>query len=488
MIRVNTYERAAAIVASMVDDGRVISAAPNTPLAELVRHSSPFKTKETNGYSNTADDSRSMAHAVNAASSGFINDNYVAGQRSLHDVTTDGIGENLRQFVKKHLSFARSVVKPTVLHFEEKLLGWLESNRFKDPSQDFELELVNVPELLSDDAFVNRVNQYAKSTAVYPSGVLNLAARSFEDIQAVIQTGSSRFDALVAAWFTTLKPEMVQYHWHAVFANGIMDDSYFQGVQTSSDIQYKMNWAIMTFLSASKLRDNPAASEGTNLFKYQTTMDEILAFSASLIVQVSNRLESYRRARTLVINADRYNKKLTVFGEVYNEWSKGSSVDVLMGLLVSTRRGDMTVDAINANAQDYLRDWNAYCTYSKSATETRAHDAFRRFVEIEFYEDLKNLSPEEQDFVGKNSTSIEHMKKYLHEELKSITREEMSKPGEVALRIIGKCRFYYSSAYGILSDINEAGRLNPKIDVREAALFAATRYLSKYMTAMMVVR
>jgi hypothetical protein len=51
----------------------------------------------------------------------------------------------------------------------------------------------------------------------------------------------------------------------------------------------------------------------------------------------------------------------------------------------------------------------------------------------------------------------------------------------LALHIICQCRFYYTEAEFILSEIEEIGKQNPGIDVREAALIATINYLVDYL-------
>jgi hypothetical protein len=52
---------------------------------------------------------------------------------------------------------------------------------------------------------------------------------------------------------------------------------------------------------------------------------------------------------------------------------------------------------------------------------------------------------------------------------------------ELALNLMARARFYFTAGYQILSGIEQATKLNPNLDPREAALVSAVNYVTDYL-------
>jgi hypothetical protein len=74
------------------------------------------------------------------------------------------------------------------------------------------------------------------------------------------------------------------------------------------------------------------------------------------------------------------------------------------------------------------------------------------------------------------------MNKLLESEIDKLSIKDMDDYIGVSLKAIAKCRFFYTSSYNILDDINKIGMVNQEVDVREAALLATINYITDYLT------
>ena len=489
MIRQQTYSRVNAICSALYDRGYVAMPVGNSPLSELYRLSYPFITKTGEGaglkVGTGSDDPNFIGTAVQMASA---SDGYQSG-RSLHDATADDIGKDLQTVLKKHLLFARTVVNPVVTDFTTRLEQWLNDNRHYDPTRDFNIVQVGLPELMTDAAFIETVKAHESNNPYLPETHFRHQAITQDGLLAMFQTGSSRVDALIATWLASCDQEALVYRWNTFFANSTVGENSYKDVIGEPNLGDRINYLMMLFLTARKLRAEPQAVEGTNLTTYTNEVNQILQFASSHLLRAGVRYELYAKNDTLVLNADNYSKTLHVHADVYNNWvTTGGNIEVLFGLLASSRNDAMTVDAINERAKDYHREWTSYCTYARSLHETRRFNSFLTFIEASFNDDLKHLGQEEEARFATNPETKATALKFLKEELAAIKPEMMVSPNDIARAVIGRCRFYYSSAYFILNEIDNAGKMTKDIDVREAALFASVKYLATYFAKQIAIR
>lgn len=489
MIRQETYARANALATSLYDRSCVAMPIGNSPLSELYRLSYPFITKKgegagvREGTGNT--DVGFIGVAVQMASS---SDGYTPG-RSLHDATADDVGKDLQAILKKHLLFARTVVNPVVVDFTTRLETWLNDNRHYDPTRDFNIVQVALPELLTDTTFVETLKAHESTNPYLPQTNFHHIAIKPDEMLALFQTGSARVDGLIGSWLMACQLDDLSYQWNTFFANGTVGEGSYKDVAGEPNLLNRINKLLMLFLTARKLRNEPQAVEGTNLINYTNEVNQILQFASSHLLRAVTRYELYLKNDTLVLNTDSYAKTMYVHADVYNNWvTSGGNIEVLFGLLSSNQTGIMTVPAIDEKAKEFHREWTSYGTYSRSLHETRRFSSFLTYIEACFIDDLKHLKEEEEARIASNPETKATMMKFLKEELAAIKPEMMVSPGEIALNIIGRCRFYYSSGYFILNEINNAGKMTKDIDVREAALFAAVKYLATYFAKQIAIR
>ncbi len=177
----------------LADKGLTVVAAPNSLLAELTRLSVPVIPAK---LIDTPEEKR-----IDTYVKGFDEDHY-----SQHSAMQDQVVEELSQLVTKHISFARNIVKPCVLHFAELIQKFQNDYRAKDPASDFEIVQLNFPAIIDDDSFKDSINKYASKTSLTPEALLKLDSVDDATLVSMLVTGASDLDKLLQEWISN-KPE-----------------------------------------------------------------------------------------------------------------------------------------------------------------------------------------------------------------------------------------------------------------------------------------
>ena len=247
-----------------------------------------------------------------------------------------------------------------------------------------------------------------------------------------------------------------------------------------------MNYGLAIFLLANKLfNEIDESAQDMNLKVYQEAMVQYREYGGTLTINNLNLIAQYEKTEQLIINIDNIRHKAKVNGRVYTKWlSEGGSVEVIFGLIAS---GDTNTsrNMIDKKSDYYMREWEAYETYYRVNEGNKLFDNFKDFVSASFFSLMDTFDDSETDYINAHPKYMENVKELLGREINAIRSDDMEKVYDVALRVIGKCRFYYTSSYNILADIQEASKVNPDTDVREAALLATINYIADYLADQM---
>lgn len=458
----------------LADKGLTVVAAPNSMLAELTRLSVPAMPVE---LIDVQEEKR-----VETFVKSFDED-----YGSQHSATQDQLVEELSQLVNKHISFARNIVKPSVLHFAETIQKFQNDYRVKDPASDFEIVQLNFPAIIEDESFKDSIEKYVGKTSLTPESLLKLDTVDETTLSGMLVTGADRLDKLVHEWISNKSECFLKNIWNDFFDKqayaGAFESALGPNNFEGADI------ALAVFLIATHLSNNVPAVTNMTLVQYNKTIGQYLQYAGSAIARRSDVNKAYNGvAKTLVVAKDQLNKKIYVNSPIYREWlASGGDNTILLGQLVSG--GDaVTLSSVTSNAEKFKADWERYYLFAKSGDVNKALKDFKDMLLLSFVEDLRNLAPEEQDYITKNSSHINTAIELATQIVDGIQSSDMNAINDIALKMVAQARFHYTSAYAILNDINQAAVINPNIDVREAALLAITNYLSDYVAAQLSVK
>ena len=102
---------------------------------------------------------------------------------------------------------------------------------------------------------------------------------------------------------------------------------------------------------------------------------------------------------------------------------------------------------------------------------------------------MTDFSEEEMEYINFDTNFLDKAQTIFNREVDNIRMFDMEDIYGIATKLICKSRFFYTDAESILTDINEAKKINPNIrDVREASLIATIHYVVDYIADQMTLR
>lgn len=486
MIFPATFQLATSLATELSDLGYAVAASPNSALQDVTRHASPFVAKGVDEQFYTLDpmtvnkvDMDSLAYAVQATTSGDNNN------PSIFEESSAGLVRDLSKMVTTHLSYAKNEVRPTFTDFKEKLVSYLENYQPKNPATNFEITQYNFPEVLTDGLFADEIRRYIGTTIVEAKPI-SLGERTNDELLQLLLTGSKSIDKRLAEWAGDLSSNLLRTVWYSLFGLG-------QESGTNSLAQNGVNLAVheridhslVAYLFARNLYNNPAEDSKLSLNDYKTQVAGIRDYAGRMLAENFRVFSSYLSSKVLILSADK--TTAVVNGPVYKEWlSTGGSVELLYGVLVSGDRSK-TVNAINEKLDSYRNNWSTYVAASMMSETTRSFQNFKTYLLGQFSIELEHPTSMEFEYGKTNANYKETAKRLACEYVEKLTPEDMKQPNKIAMELVARCRYFYSSAYRILSDMEEVARLSPNINPREAALLASIRYLSTYFASQLSI-
>jgi hypothetical protein len=243
---------------------------------------------------------------------------------------------------------------------------------------------------------------------------------------------------------------------------------------------------LFTLLTARNLIQRVEDVEADmTLSAYRDVMEDFISYSSACICEYIRRFDLATKNNVILLS--RSNKAALVNGEIFREWlNEGGCVETILGTILSDTP-ITTKNLINESRDKLLDKWNSYCHLAKMSAISEEHVRFRLFITNEFLRSLDSLTDDEVEYSKKNVSYLETASKLAAELIDDGKHIYSLEPYCLALKLMAKCRFFYTSAYCILKDIHEAGEVNPDIDVREAALMAVINYLGDYLFEQMSI-
>jgi len=472
MLNKNTFMNAVGFAEALAANNVKAAALPNTVIYELVRLSNP------EFFNQKLDNEQSLDLFADSVQLATQSDH---GNLSAHSAAIDGYIQDISQLVSNHISYAKNSVVPVINDFSEKYRQFRESISGSEVAK-YNVVKLCLPSILKDESFLEVLKPYKNRKPLQPSKSFFLKTdKTDEELLALVSIGHNRTDKLIHEWLGQFNPEFLSHVWQSFFVNSKGAATFkFQDIEKRNVFE-RCDVALAMFLISNKLFNDVQDAEGMDLNTYKRIMAEYRDYSGSVLTQAIDRIVYFTKAKTLVVEALTEPYTVKVNGELYDPWlDNGGDSDVILGLAVSG--SDVrNLDLINENAQKYKNQWNSYVAFLSTKEKNESVLACKRWIEGEVYSGLKTLDDTEKEYINSHPTYMDTVKKLLAEELDMIKSKDLEDVDLVSLRIIGKVRFFYTCAYEILSDMLEASKVNPDIDPREAALFAAINYVADYV-------
>jgi hypothetical protein len=467
MINRNTYSLANSLAQTLKDKGLTVVANPNTVLSELVKSSALPFTEPNNG----------LPEMIEACTGTFGN------EESQHSLELSGYVKDLSKIVLSHIDIAKNSVKPIVAELALAIQEYQNINIVKHPAENFNVEICNIPDIAKDENFLDLITSYIDKSSISPDLKFNLNTKIHEELLALMCFGHARTDKLIFEWISSLKGNLLDEIWESFFT--IVSDKpvslNYNAIKTMH-VFARLNIGLAFFLLGRKLYDNvDESAEGMSLQNYKATAVEYRDFGGCMVAESLKAINNQTKLNKLIVEVKYYSSSVTVNGELYGPWlTTGGTPEIILGLLVSSDVSSLT-GAIDANSKKYTDIWNSYCLYHQTDNSNKEFSNYKNFLASHFNIMLKSPCELEIKYSLKNPTYAVSCNKLAAECIDRLTVAAMKDSYGTALDLIGNCRFFYTSAFDILNDIQKTAIANPNADVREAALIAVINYMAVYM-------
>ena len=476
MLVEKSFEQALPLV--QILDSREFCVAPveNTPLAALVAASNSVTVavdSSTNEY-DYAMFSPSMAAS--------------ATDNETHNQLFDETISFLSKTVLQHVSNAKNIVAPVVMTVADRIIA--RSQEELTSVKTYAIVPVYLPAPMGNEGFKDSVEKAQGGVYADPEKYLKLkSVFAPEAVMQMMLTGSSDYDEKLKEWYSSKGDTFFDKIWTAVFQDPETSTANESCglVKLLEDKETGTDAALAVYLIARNLFENIPENTGLTLVEYKRIVSQ---YKDACAIRLKRAYESYiaqEQAGILAIENNEQAKEIKVNGATYSGYiQNGGKNEVILGAVVSGVI-PYNVNVLKDNNQQFIEAWDRYMLVTVAENKNRAIIRFKEICLSAFLSDLANLTAFEQEFVLANPGHTQKCQEIANQIVDDLMVHEISKPYDVALKLVCNARFYYTDAEKILSTINKVSEENKAIDVREAALIATIEYLVDYITDQMKV-
>lgn len=495
----------------MDDAGVSVVPKDGTPLMSLVGALDPINAFHApiGGSPVTPSETRQML-SMDALS---LNVEMVSGVESIFNKTVQALADDIAPFVTAHVSAAKNVVLPLMLECEENLTNFLATTAIPPAEQDFAVKVRQLPEILLDDSFLGMgLEAFADAGEKVSNEVVSLKLKNAEAIDAIVAgataLGNDRLNGLLGKWLARANFEQMKRTLMVNFYDGSVVDNTSdlneRGQKPLSGIFYfyeqygfavtqgvssftRLDTALACYLLATWLSEN-VQETSLSLADYKSNAEQMRADAAAVIFSTLRRVKIQLETNTMVLEYNSVNKEVVVLNPVYTNWlEQGGSPEVLFGFLVAgTSYFDVAL--INERLEEGKRAWNSYLMYRGSKDSDRAFETFKSYIVSYMSNKMAELTEVEKAYLadGAEVTHRSRVAELVKAEIDHFDHRLLDDIPHLAMHLVAKARFFFTSAYLILNEMRLASKENPNIDPREAAGLAVAKYIVQYLAEQMV--
>lgn len=499
MIKSSTYLNAVPLAREINAMGLTVTARSNTVLSMLNEASAGMFDAATADSSTTnlpyvlgnPKLAQQMHRTANERADDVAYATSDTNESSEHSKIVLQVADQISPYITSHLSAARNMVAPLVIDLAEKLHRFVTSKPI-DPSSLFCINKRVVPLIVQDESFMSDLEPYQNATASWTGFSKQLDIPDEDSFyEALVDVGNDRLNGLIQGWLGEKGLDFIKAVYALIFAQrweyeqrypqfDWRELSITHDPSRSDNLYHVMDMNLAVYLISTKLLSQVAPSSNYPLALYKEEMRHAADFAASHVWRVLKVLSRQHEQKMVVSGIDVLKKEITVHAALYEAYlANGGTPEVLLGMLVSGNRL-FTMDAIQEQQEKLKTAWQQYVVLSQADIRQTITRQFLIYAKDEVIRGLDDLTPLEEEYALTYPQYKAKIANLVDAELKKLDHRAMEDIDHTALHLIAKCRFYYTSAYAILYEMQVVARENPDIDPREAALLSTIKYLAEY--------
>lgn len=488
MLRVNSVVSGVPLAIECIPFKKKIVARPQTLLSELMSicNTASYAQCIAQGDMNGTVSDVPDAIASYAESRAWGLNAQEVGGPTEHDSVMDAAIKKIAELVRGHIKFARSIAAPVVSEYGDLLTERL-SNAVVSNAMDFKVIESGAPVFMESERFQNEILSFGDKIAPVPLKQILFKEQTYEQILEFIKTGDSKLDAEIIAWISQFDHVDVITMFNTLF--GYNDNRAIQYNKIEqSGLFDTIKYLGFVYLVARKGFLNPGEGAlGVQADDFSNQCAALRDWSAGALKRALTRLDLYDRVGTLILSKNLADKSVVVYNRNYAKFLENGSVEeVLATLLVNTNI--LTIKDMEANREKLLQAWKSYHSLTVAEEQLKKFELFKNILKTTYFSIKHDFEPAEMEYIQATPSFMNETEKRVDAFINTLTIKDMDDVYGVALKLVCRVRFYYTSSEEILSNIDTIMKAsNDKLEPREAGLIATIQYVAKFLSGQIAV-
>jgi hypothetical protein len=454
----------------LADAGMAAVPVPGSPLDQLTQLCMPL---ETIGGQRRSDmlDCDVPADLVNCSKYKDLGGNY------LHDDAMENFVSLASVIVAKNLDMARNRANPMIKEVVDSAVGYADAKAMSTLSpMNVMVEYYPLPyncpilgELVS--RYSDIPNNDMKLTVIFQP----MAAG---EIRKNAVTGISRLDEDVMSWLENVSDETVE---------GIYNDVFGERAKTLNDVMTTLATrpacSLLVFLLARRFKDNIPDGLNIDLGSYKEYVTTLMGQAGRVVASVIRLRADNDRADYMVKSFPDYvdsylgvpSGQIKVNADVYNRWTKAGGVPEALFGAIHAGETSLNYTKLLGESDRFVEIWRRATALMKTRVE---FDRFNHFLE--------GLRQALLNQVGTMDASLrvftdQAYKERITDHLARVKEGGVDAPWHVARKLVCRVFFPHTEAEAVLLAIATQVKLNPDMELREAALLATVDIVTTWV-------
>jgi hypothetical protein len=394
-----------------------------------------------------------------------------------HDTAIDDIAAVCIPAVQAHIKHAKTVVAPAVGELVQRTTEIL-SHQTAEKLLGMEVTVEDLPAPLTNGSFDSMVRKYEETPLNSPPLSFDLPDQTGQEIVDLMKTGSGSLDSEVEQFASTLGDGCLMGIWRDLFQqkqNDLVETTGMRFIDYLHDSECGLDNALVIFLLARKLVDNPLDGITMSLQTYETLMADFRDQAAAHLCRELDAIDQAERSGALVVKYT--NNNVVVNAQLYRKWiDEGGENEVLFGNLLQANPYVMLAD-IEENAQQLKRAWANHSALVATVEQNKRFARTKEALASVFRQQMRDM-----DDAERANIDVEKAITRFDVLLDDVVESDMECLFTLALRLVCRSRFIKSEAERILSGIERVKKKNPQLDVREAAAISTIEYVAWWVS------
>lgn len=476
MLSIEALESALPLAERFDQKRFILTPRADTPLEMLVAH-----TRSAEEVVSTPDGVTVKIDTQQMSLSAAVKDP-VFGDSS-HDQVLDDVAAVCIPAVQGHINFAKTVVAPAVDELVTRTTDIL-SQLTPAKMLGMEVRVEEMPAPLQNGSFDAMVRKFEETPLDSPPLNFNLPEQTGTELLDIMKSGSGSLDGDIEQFAQQLGDGKLLSIWRNVFQQveaDVNSTRSFRFVDFLQDTECGLDNALVIFLLARKLVENPLDGITMNLQTYETLMADFRDQAAAHLCRELNAYESAEKSGAMVLNYTA--NEITVNPQLYRKWIEdGGNNEVLFGNLLQSTPYVMIED-IEANSVALARQWQNHSALVSTVEGNKRFSRTKETLCSVFRQQMREISEDESAKLPDVDATIRRFDDMLDD----VVESDMECLYTLCLKLVCRSRFVKTEAERILAGIDRIKKKNPSLDIREAATISIIEYVAWWVGTQMQV-